>query len=123
MYSIWQSKNTVPNIPISTVILNTFKQHSRVIHYCHTPLLFLPDWRLQSAATRDHSLTPTSSCISESAAAQLNTTSRKMKDTDQSNPIMNEWHRELCFHMLSEYKQYLQILGFNPVQTETIHRS
>lgn len=56
LYSMWQNRNALPNIPISINVLNTFKQHSRLIHFCHTPLLFLPSWRLQSAATRDRSL-------------------------------------------------------------------
>ncbi|XP_033214181.1 KICSTOR complex protein SZT2-like isoform X2 [Belonocnema kinseyi] len=124
LYTMWQSRSTVPNIPISSMTLNTFKQHSRLLHYCHTPLLFLPSWRLQSAATRDHSLTPSSSNVSDSLAhLKISIHKSQNRNSGGNNYVINEWHRELCAYMLSEYKQYLQILGFNPVHTETSHRS
>jgi len=116
LYAMWQSR--APNIPISLNAFNTFKQHSRLIHFCHTPLLFLPAWRLQSAATRDHSLTPQSSHLSANVhqqSPQVITQSRH----EATNAIMIKWHQELCKSMLSEYKQYLQILGFNPIQVES----
>ena len=124
LYTMWQSRSSVPNIPISLMTLDTFKQHSRLIHYCHTPLLFLPCWRLQSAATRDHSLSPSSSNVSGNIA-QLNNSIYKSDDgyVGKSNYVINEWHRELCVYMISEYKQYLQILGFNPVHTEKLYKS
>ncbi|KAK3871475.1 hypothetical protein Pcinc_023382 [Petrolisthes cinctipes] len=37
-------------------ILSLYKQHARLVHFCYTPLLFLPRWRWQVAAARDHSL-------------------------------------------------------------------
>ncbi|XP_012229201.2 KICSTOR complex protein SZT2-like isoform X1 [Linepithema humile] len=111
LYAMWQSRT--PNIPISLSAFNTFKQHSRLIHFCHTPLLFLPAWRLQSAATRDHSLTPQSSHLGSNVHQ---VTQSKQEAT---NAIMIKWHQELCKSMLSEYKQYLQILGFNPIQVES----
>ncbi|XP_063888022.1 KICSTOR complex protein SZT2-like isoform X5 [Scylla paramamosain] len=37
-------------------ILSLYKQNARIVHFCLTPLLFLPRWRWQVAATRDHSL-------------------------------------------------------------------
>ncbi|KAG0714062.1 KICSTOR complex protein SZT2 [Chionoecetes opilio] len=37
-------------------ILALYKQNARIVHFCLTPLLFLPRWRWQVAATRDHSL-------------------------------------------------------------------
>lgn len=118
LHTMWQSRSAVPNIPISVATLNTFKQHSRLIHYCHTPLLFLPAWRLQSAATRDHSLTPPPYHVASSSQDRSRTTS------DASNKrIISEWHMELCESMLSEYKQYLQLLGFNLVKIESHHKT
>jgi len=113
LYAMWQSR--APNIPISLNAFNTFKQHSRLIHFCHTPLLFLPAWRLQSAATRDHSLTPQSSHLSSNVHQQLPQAAQSKQEA--TNAI--KWHQELCKTMLSEYKQYLQILGFNPIQVES----
>ncbi|XP_069157334.1 KICSTOR complex protein SZT2 isoform X2 [Procambarus clarkii] len=37
-------------------ILALYKQNARIVHFCYTPLLFLPRWRWQVAAARDHSL-------------------------------------------------------------------
>lgn len=71
-------------------------QNSRIIHYCHTPLLFLPRWRLQSAATRDHSL------IQDNHIDAI-------ADDDGT------WHKELCYAFVVEYKRYLQTLGFTPL--------
>ncbi|XP_018404829.1 PREDICTED: protein SZT2-like [Cyphomyrmex costatus] len=120
LYAMWQSRTS--NIPISWNALNTFKQYSRLIHFCHTPLLFLPAWRLQSAATRDHSLTPP-----QSSHFGLNSNEQSSQATqskqEATNAIMIKWHQELCKSMLSEYKQYLQILGFNPIQVESPHKT
>lgn len=41
------------NISITEDVIQLFKQVARIIHYCFTPLLFLPKWRLQVARTRD----------------------------------------------------------------------
>lgn len=117
---MWQNRSTAPNIPISINALNTFKQHSRLIHFCHTPLLFLPSWRLQSAATRDHSLTTQSSLnINISMYQQLSQQTEK-NESEQTEIV--KWHQELCSLMLSEYKQYLQILGFNSIQVEPLDK-
>ncbi|XP_043599602.1 KICSTOR complex protein SZT2-like isoform X2 [Bombus pyrosoma] len=117
LYAMWQNRNAAPNIPISIIALNTFKQYSRLIHFCHTPLLFLPSWRLQSAATRDHSLSAQSSLNAGiNVCQQLSQQMQKGQD-EQTNLI--KWHKELCSLMLSEYKQYLHSLGFSSVQIES----
>ncbi|XP_011685281.1 PREDICTED: protein SZT2-like isoform X1 [Wasmannia auropunctata] len=122
LYAMWQSRTS--NIPISLTALNTFKQHSRLIHFCHTPLLFLPAWRLQSAATRDHSLTPPqSSHFALNGSAHEQSSQAAQSKQEVMNAIMIKWHQELCKSMLSEYKQYLQILGFNPIQVESPHKT
>uniref|UniRef100_A0A0C9R6N5 Szt2 protein n=1 Tax=Fopius arisanus TaxID=64838 RepID=A0A0C9R6N5_9HYME len=114
LYSMWQSRSAAPSIPMPALTLKTFKQHSRLIHYCHTPILFLPQWRLQSAATRDHSLTPPSSI--SPISSQVSQLYKKLDKN--SEKTVNAWHQELCASMLSEYKQYLQLLGFHPVQID-----
>ncbi|KAK2589304.1 hypothetical protein KPH14_007855 [Odynerus spinipes] len=117
LYTIWQNRSSSSNIPVCLDTLNTFKQHSRLIHFCHTPLLFLPTWRLQSAATRDHSLTPPCSLASSNANQQAN--EQVQSKEDPAKTVIVKWHRELCNSMLIEYKQYLQILGFSPIQVES----
>lgn len=113
---MWQSRSAAPNIPISTTALNTFKQYSRLIHFCHTPLLFLPSWRVQSAATRDHSLTVQSS-LNTGINVYHQLSQQMQKNQDEQADIV-KWHKELCSLMLSEYKQYLHSLGFSSVQIE-----
>ena len=115
LHAMWEGRVSAPNIPISAVNLNAFKQHSRLIHYCHTPLLFLPQWRLQSAATRDHSLTPAPTILPNNL---MQPSQNPWKSANNSEKSLTEWHQELCVQMLSEYKQYLQVLGFNPIQID-----
>lgn len=117
LYAMWQNRSAAPNIPISISALNTSKQHSRLIHFCHTPLLFLPSWRLQSAATRDHSLATQSSLNVNMNMHQQQSQQAQTTQSSQSNVI--KWHQELCSLMLLEYKQYLQIMGFDQVQMES----
>ncbi|XP_075219216.1 KICSTOR complex protein SZT2-like isoform X2 [Lycorma delicatula] len=99
LYMMWQTRGATPNIPLATDILNLFIQHSRIIHYCLTPLLFLPRWRIQSAATRDHSLKMIEVPVIEA-----------------DNKQEDGWHQQLCANFVNEYKQYLQTLGFIPIQ-------
>ncbi|XP_076659931.1 KICSTOR complex protein SZT2 isoform X2 [Halictus rubicundus] len=121
LYVMWQNRSAAPNIPISTNTLNTSKQHSRLIHFCHTPLLFLPSWRLQSAATRDHSLATQSPLNANTTVHQQ--LQQQVQTSHSRQTDMVQWHQELCTLMLSEYKQYLQIMGFNPVQIESLNKS
>lgn len=60
-------------------------------------------WRLQSAATRDHS---------------INTPSLE-KYANEQNLFANEvWHETLCLSFITEYKRYLQTLGFMALEVE-----
>lgn len=47
-------------VPSSTALqekmLNQVKKEARLVHYCLTPLLFSPTWRLRVAQVRDHTL-------------------------------------------------------------------
>lgn len=67
-------------------------------------------WRLQSASTRDH-LLPSSS---QNSAAEKNASS--------SDEDCNSWYNTLCNGFISEYKRYLQTLGFIPLQIEHNHK-
>ncbi|XP_063220375.1 KICSTOR complex protein SZT2-like isoform X2 [Bacillus rossius redtenbacheri] len=126
---MWQTRGASPNVPLTEDTIHLFKQHSRIIHYCLTPLLFLPRWRVHSAATRDHSLIP----ISDFASLQSKVDTKSpqtINSQDKTTPgdtghdaIVNvdsnkEWHDSLCANFVQEYKQYLQSLGFIPVQSE-----
>ncbi|XP_050434218.1 uncharacterized protein LOC126841666 isoform X2 [Adelges cooleyi] len=96
LYDMWtHSEERV----ISKETLWTFYRHSRLLHYCLTPLLFLPRWRLESAATRDHSLD----------AYKTRTT--------EPPPL---WHRKLCARFSQAYAEYIEthpaVTGFQLVQ-------
>ena len=113
LHAMWPSRGAASNIPISLATLNTFKQYSRLIHYCYTPLLFLPSWRLQSAATRDHSVTPPPQYFTSNSQDR----SRTASDASAKKAV-SEWHKEICDVMINEYIQYLQVLGFNLIQLD-----
>ncbi|XP_046683213.1 KICSTOR complex protein SZT2-like isoform X2 [Homalodisca vitripennis] len=102
LYTMWQTRGATPNIPIAEDVLEVFMLYSRVIHYCVTPLLFLPRWRIQSASTRDFSLRVHKS-ISQTSL-------------QESVSVEEKWHLNLCASFINEYKQYLQSLGFIPIQ-------
>ncbi|PSN35424.1 hypothetical protein C0J52_13195, partial [Blattella germanica] len=143
LYMMWQTRGATPNIPLSEDIIHLFKQNSRVIHYCLTPLLFLPRWRVQSAATRDHALSSVtasqaaiSSPVGSSAPASMTKSHHSRHASGNSSasgpgtvvtgtpsPTLrrqsdDKWHNTLCANFVLEYKQYLQTLGFIPIQTE-----
>ncbi|RZC33025.1 SZT2-like, partial [Asbolus verrucosus] len=96
LHSMYQSRTSSTTVPQIFLLM----QNSRIIHYCHTPLLFLPEWRLKSAATRDHSL-----------CSPTHRTQKNVLEKDS-------WHTELCYGFLCEYRRYLQTLGFMPLQID-----
>nr|CAD7456856.1 unnamed protein product [Timema tahoe] len=132
LYVMWQARGATPNIPLAEDIIHLFKQHSRVIHYCLTPLLFLPRWCVQSAATRDHSLIALSDLASSTPLVGSNgfrnhqhprspvkSPSIIMAQSSKSPYILDEkWHHMLCANFVQEYKQYLQTLGFIPIHSQ-----
>ncbi|CAG2058992.1 unnamed protein product, partial [Timema podura] len=132
LYVMWQARGATPNIPLAEDIIHLFKQHSRVIHYCLTPLLFLPRWCVQSAATRDHSLIALSDLASSTPLVGSNVVRNHqhlrspvkspsiiMAQSSKSPYILDEkWHHMLCANFVQEYKQYLQTLGFIPIHSQ-----
>lgn len=99
LHSMYQSRTGSTSVPQ----LNLLMQNSRILHYVHTPLLFLPRWRLKSAATRDHSLYP------------LQAIQRADELADKEKEL---WHFELSYSFFSEYRNYLHTLGFTPLQID-----
>ncbi|XP_059469171.1 KICSTOR complex protein SZT2-like [Neocloeon triangulifer] len=142
LYQLWETRVTTPNIPVSEDLLQLLKQHSRVIHFCLTPLLYLPSWRLQAAATRDHTLASNVPLKSQQEMAKSyalappsrHESGNSLKSNDagkstksNSSPQMSpkfkqiseeKWHSKLCQSLIDEYKHYLTTLGFVPIQTE-----
>ena len=54
LYLLWQSRGENCNDVYTQELIAYFKQKSRLLHYVLTPMLFLPQWRWQANATRDH---------------------------------------------------------------------
>ncbi|KAL1492858.1 hypothetical protein ABEB36_011037 [Hypothenemus hampei] len=100
LHSMYQSRTGSTSVSQ----LNLLMQNSRIIHYVHTPILFLPQWRIKSASTRDSSLYP-------SLAIQM---ADKLSEREKEL-----WHSELCYSFFSEYRNYLHSLGFTPLQIES----
>lgn len=44
LHSVWQAKASASNTSVSEEMLNNFLLHGRLIHFCLTPLLFMPRW-------------------------------------------------------------------------------
>ncbi|CAL4244070.1 unnamed protein product, partial [Meganyctiphanes norvegica] len=123
-------------------ILALFKQNSRIAHFCYTPLLFLPRWRWQIAATRDHTIADPNSPIDKTVGLGLRTPETRSRHdsgsstkgstcapvTDLRRSLSNlsspgqrrrnmtggddKWHGALCSNFLKEFIQYLQSWGF-----------
>lgn len=47
LYQLWETRASTPNIPVVDDLLQLLKQHSRVVHFCLTPLLYLPRYTLK----------------------------------------------------------------------------
>ena len=54
LFILWQSRGENCDSIYDEHLLAYFKSKSRMLHYVFTPLLFLPKWRWQANATRDH---------------------------------------------------------------------
>lgn len=68
-------------------------------------------WRLMSAATRDHSL-------NVEMPEDVTYVSTPNESTDLKIICDESWHDTLCLSFIREYKQYLQTLGFVPLETD-----
>ena len=67
---LWQLKSTGSNIAVSEDVIVLFKQVARTIHFCFTPLLFHPKWRMQVARTRDPNMATVAHCLPSETAAK-----------------------------------------------------
>ena len=54
LFILWQSRGENCNSIYDEHLISYFKTRSRLLHYIYTPMLFLPKWRWQANATRDH---------------------------------------------------------------------
>ncbi|XP_042227057.1 KICSTOR complex protein SZT2-like isoform X3 [Homarus americanus] len=68
-------------------ILALYKQNARIAHFCYTPLLFLPRWRWQVSAARDHSLADTQPPIDKTTLFGLKTPEPRSRHDSGSSII------------------------------------
>jgi len=54
LFFLWQSRGENCNSIYDENLITYFKTKARLLHYVFTPMLFLPKWRWQANATRDH---------------------------------------------------------------------
>lgn len=54
-FQYWLTRGPSASNVITTQVLESFKQAARTIHFCLTPVMFLPTWRAAVAQTRDSS--------------------------------------------------------------------
>ena len=128
---LWQHPSG-SNISVTEDVIQLFKLVARTIHYCFTPLLFLPKWRLQVARTRDPNMGSMANSLQhENNSGKLRHSSGNslhsgdtVVGASRSSPPNNSpprqprrptddhWHQSLCSAYLQEYVQYLHTLGF-----------
>ena len=54
LYILWQPREKNCNAAYDENLISYFKSKARLLHYVFTPMLFLPKWRWQANATKDH---------------------------------------------------------------------
>ncbi|XP_065577404.1 KICSTOR complex protein SZT2-like isoform X3 [Artemia franciscana] len=112
--ALWKSAITT-DLTVSEDVIQSLLLHGRVIHYCYTPFLFLPKWRMQVAATRDPYLATLyadelieqgpRSRASSGSQSECGAAGRRMTD--------DKWHDTLCVAFVQDYVYYLEhVLGF-----------
>ena len=147
MSKIWHIQGTKLHFnPILDRMIKQVKHIGRLNHYCLTPLLFSPKWRLTVSPVRDHSLQMTDN-LEDNSKDSLNEKQRLryasggyVKKTDETELTFNRsrrssgpavswstpktnsdesWHFAVCSHYIQEYVQYLQTLGFGAIQMKS----
>ncbi|XP_064476430.1 KICSTOR complex protein SZT2-like [Ornithodoros turicata] len=143
---IYDDKGTCANLLNMEKMLTLVRREARLVHFCQTPLLFNPTWRIRVAQVRDHTLDPHGTFFegcpiehnpnqrarhssggsqkSSGDGSRMRRASGAPSMSGQSSPkhrrSANEetWHMTVCSHYIQEYIQYLQNLGFVAIQTK-----
>ena len=71
LYHLWNSRGENCNVNYTEDLIKYFKQKSRMLHYVFTPLLFLPQWRMNANKTRDHGADANSPNVEEESSKPL----------------------------------------------------
>ena len=98
------------------------KGSGRLLHFCFSPLLFLPSWRWQTAVTRDQALPPAREVAARPRPRARHPSETSCRSGGRPSPRLRRqaaderWHETLCSSLLGEYLQYLQTMRFLPLQ-------
>ena len=104
---LWQSKADSAQSTLTRRVMDEFMTMARTIHFCLTPLLFLPKWRYQAQATRqrcsngnggaDTVISASSSSLDEMATKKIRRHAQDEKD-----------HELLISDFMQDYITYIQ---------------
>lgn len=106
---LWQSKADSSQSTLTRRVMDEFMTMARTIHFCLTPLLFLPKWRYQAQATRQRgtnedaagasasTIDPSSSSLEEMATRKIRRHLQDEKD-----------HELLIIDFMQDYITYIQ---------------
>ena len=88
----------------------------RLLHFCFSPLLFLPSWRWQTAVTRDQAQPARPRPRLRHASGASCRSGGRPSPRLRRQAADERWHETLCGSLLREYLQYLQTMRFLPLQ-------
>ncbi len=110
---LWQSKADSSQSTLTRRVMLEFMSMARVIHFCLTPLLFLPKWRYQAHSTRQRSAVnePTAAMVNEAVSRIIRRHAHDEKD-----------HELLVEHFMQDYITYIQTVGFVVLKVEDEER-
>uniref|UniRef100_UPI00398E855C KICSTOR complex protein SZT2 n=1 Tax=Pristiophorus japonicus TaxID=55135 RepID=UPI00398E855C len=118
LFVTWQQRSAQSNMPITVGDLDTLKQSSRLVHYCATPLLFDPNFRLQIQAEQQVGSEGKKRHRSNDSTASGRDRSHSC-DSVETMPFKvkeEQWLGEISNAFMQQYIQYLQSMGFILVQ-------
>ena len=118
IHQFWESKGGNASCLMTADVMSYFQQLSRVLHFCLTPLLFLPKWRYAAHATRLKCHISTGERRNARATAQ----DAAPEETRilRRNTLDEQNHRRLVQNFIQEYIQYVQTFGFVVINIQTV---
>lgn len=101
---LWQSKADSSQSTLTRRVMDEFMTMARTIHFCLTPLLFLPKWRYQAQATRQRGSDGDGVGVGASSSSLDEMASRKIRRHVQDEKD----HELLIVDFMQDYITYIQ---------------
>ena len=108
---LWQSKSDSSQSTLTRRVMDEFMRMARTIHFCLTPLLFLPKWRYQAQATRQRGTDGDGLAIGASASnlAASSSSLDEMATKKIRRHVQDEKDHELLIvDFMQDYITYIQ---------------